>query len=80
MFRPVWCLISNSHFYILNNITYISIHFFTNTYFKKVQKSHLKLLYQTLPYYLGIKLELWVKLTSFEMSWTCLVLIKILSS
>ena len=32
----VWSLISNSHFYNLNNITHISIHFFTNTYFKKL--------------------------------------------
>ena len=26
----------NSYFHILNNITYISIHFFTYTYFKKL--------------------------------------------
>ena len=40
---PVCYVSSNSHFHILNNIT----HFFTLTYFKKLQKSHFKLLYQT---------------------------------
>ena len=36
---------SNSYFYILNNIT----HFFTYTYFKKLQTTILKLLYQAPP-------------------------------
>ena len=29
---------SNLHFHILNNITYIFIHYFIHTYFKKLQK------------------------------------------
>ena len=39
----------NSHFHILNNITHISTHFFTHTYFKKFQTTIFKLLYQTPP-------------------------------
>ena len=45
----VWSIISNSHFYILNNITHFFTHFFTYTYFKKLQTTFLKLLYQTPP-------------------------------
>ena len=41
----------NSHFHILNNITYIFTHFFIYTYFEKLQKSHFKLPYQTPPKY-----------------------------
>ena len=48
LLRPIWSLVSNSHFYILNNITHISTHIFTHTYFKKLQKFHLKQLYQAL--------------------------------
>ena len=44
---PVWPLSSNNNFHILNNITYISTHFFTYTYFKKLQTTILKLFYQT---------------------------------
>ena len=47
--EPVWWVSSNSHFHILNNITHISTHFFTHTYFKKLQTTILKLLYQTPP-------------------------------
>ena len=43
----VWWVSSNSHFYILKNITHISTHFFTHMYFKKCQTTILKLLYQT---------------------------------
>ena len=46
----VWWVSSNSHFHILNNITHISTHFFTHMYFKKLQTTILKLLYQTPPY------------------------------
>ena len=46
-FRPVWSPSSNNNFHILNNITYISIYFFIHTYFKKLQTTILKLLYQT---------------------------------
>ena len=46
---PVCYANSNSHFYDLNHFTHISQHFFTHTNFKKLQKSHLKLLYQTPP-------------------------------
>ena len=43
--------LSNSHFHILNNITHISIYFFTHAYCKKLQTAILKLLYQTPPKY-----------------------------
>ena len=46
----VWWVSSNSHFYILKNITHISTHFFTHMYFKKLPTTILKLLYQTPPY------------------------------
>ena len=50
-YGPIWSSISNSHFQILNNVTHISTHFFTHTYFKKLQTIILKLLYQTPPIY-----------------------------
>ena len=46
---PVWQAISNSYFYILNNITHIFTHLFIHTYFKKLQTILLKLLYQIPP-------------------------------
>ena len=42
-------LCSNLHFQILKNIIHIFTHFFTHTYFKKLQTTILKLLYQTPP-------------------------------
>ena len=44
---PVWWVSLNSHFHILNNITHIFTYFFTHMYFKKLQTTILKLLYQT---------------------------------
>ena len=44
-FGPVWYLYLSNNFHISNTL----IHFFTYTYFKKLQKFHLKLLYQTPP-------------------------------
>ena len=49
--EPFWSSISNSHFHILNSITHIFT-LFTHTYFKKLQITILKLLYQTLPQFL----------------------------
>ena len=46
---PIWSSYSNSHFHILNNIIYISIHFFTHTYFKKFQTTIFKFTHQTDP-------------------------------
>ena len=43
---------------LLNNIIYISTHFFTHTYFKKLQTILFKLLYQTCPKILGFILIL----------------------
>ena len=34
--RAVWQSGSSSHFQFLNNLTYISTHFFTHMYFKKL--------------------------------------------
>ena len=40
---------SNQYFYILNNIIYFFIYFFTHTYFKKLQITILNLFYQIPP-------------------------------
>ena len=40
---PVWLVISNQYFHILNNLT----HFFTHTYIKNTQTTLFKLTYQT---------------------------------
>ena len=47
--RPVWYHSLSNNFHILNTFTHFFTHFFTYTYFKKLQKSHLKLWYQTGP-------------------------------
>ena len=44
-FGLVWYLYLSNNFHISNTL----IHFFIHTYFKKLQKFHLKLLYQTSP-------------------------------
>ena len=49
MLWPVWYPCLSNNFHISNTLTHISTYFFTHTYFKKLQKSHLKLLYQTPP-------------------------------
>ena len=49
---PVWPSSSNNNFHILNNITHIFTYFFIHTYFKKLQITILKLLYQIPPYLL----------------------------
>ena len=39
LFGTVWSFNLNNNFHILNNITYIFTHIFTNTYFKKFKKT-----------------------------------------
>ena len=48
-FGPVWQSILNTYFQFLNNITCIFTHYFTHTYFKKIQIILLKLFYQMDP-------------------------------
>ena len=47
--NPVKESFYRKNFLILNNITHISIHFLTHKYFKKLQTTILKLLYQIHP-------------------------------
>ena len=44
---PIWYPYLSNNFYISNTLTHIFTDIFTHTYFKKLQKSYLKLLYQT---------------------------------
>ena len=41
--KSIWFIISNLHFYILNNIIYFFIYFFIHIYFKKLHTIFLKL-------------------------------------
>lgn len=66
---PVYYSISNPHFYILNNIIHISIDFFIYMYFKNLQTTFLKLIYQTPPVFYKSKGEgNWNQL-SFFIKW-----------
>ena len=73
LLRHVWSSISNSHFHISNNIIHIFTHFFTHTYFKKLQTTILKLLYQTPPEHLrfliGILTKLGLNLNNPKPNW-----------
>ena len=71
---PVWSSISNLHFHILNNISHISTHFFIHTYFKKLQTTFLKLLYQTPSDLLFSSLFFPFKFTNLV--WACFLLWK----
>ena len=51
LLRPVWYMCLNICFQFLNNIIRISTHFFTYTYFQKIQITLLELHYQTGPWW-----------------------------
>ena len=48
-YRLVWYICLNTCFQFLNNITCLSTHYFTHTYFQKIQTTLLEQYYQTDP-------------------------------